>query len=192
MYDTVTDSRVVERAAAGDQRAWERLVQQHSGRLRAIAGSFRLNPSDAEDAMQATWTSLVTKMDTLRSHERAGAWLATTMRRNCLRILQGQRQETPVDSLPAYVVDDAAAVEQPLLTAELAELLWRTVSRLPKRQAHLVRALFTDEERSYHEIASALSMPVGAIGPVRQRALHRLAMLLDEIDIAPDDLRLSA
>ncbi|KUL28475.1 hypothetical protein ADL15_32180 [Actinoplanes awajinensis subsp. mycoplanecinus] len=184
--------RIVEQAAAGDEQAWETLVREHSGRLRAVAAGFRLSRSDAEDAMQATWVALVHHVGALHSHDRVGAWLATTMRRNCLRILQRQRYETPVDDLPALVADRAAAVDCAVVTAELAATVWRSVGLLPARQADLLRALFADGERSYQEIAAALSMPVGAIGPVRQRALHRLGLLLDETGVVPADLGLCA
>jgi RNA polymerase sigma factor (sigma-70 family) len=192
MFDGADDAQTVYRAVSGDQQAWEQLVRTYGGRLRSIAAGFRLNRSDAEDAMQMTWMGLVANVKKLRSHDRVGAWLATTMRRNCLAILQRHRRETLTDRMPTTVVDDAADVEKALLAAERAGLLWRTVGRLPQRQAHLMRALFADDERSYHEIASALSMPVGAIGPIRQRALRRLALLLNETGIAPEELRRAA
>ena len=171
---------IVERAVAGDQLAWNHLVREYGGRLRGIAAGFRLNRADAEDAMQVTWMDLVANVRKLRSHDRIGAWLATTMRRNCLAILRRRRRETPADSLLTTIADESADVERALLTAETANLLWATVGRLPPRQACLVRALFAGGERSYDELAGALAMPVGAIGPTRQRALHRLAELLGE------------
>ena len=188
MSDIMEGCSIVDRAAAGDQEAWDHLVREYGGRLRAIAAGFRLSRSDAEDAMQATWMALVASVRKLRSHDRIGAWLATTMRRNCLAILRRRARETLTDSLPTRTADESADVEKAMLTAEIASLLWATVGRLPPRQARLVRALFTNDERSYGELARALSMPVGAIGPTRQRALHRLAELLSESDVAADEL----
>jgi RNA polymerase sigma factor (sigma-70 family) len=187
--DIMDGCSIVERAAAGDQQAWDHLVRDYGGRLRAIAACFRLNRSDAEDAMQATWMSLVASVRKLRSHDRIGAWLATTMRRNCLAILRRRARETLTDSLPTSTADESANVEKAMLAAESTILLWATVGRLPLRQARLVRALFAGGERSYGELARALSMPVGAIGPTRQRALHRLAELLSESGVAADELR---
>jgi RNA polymerase sigma factor (sigma-70 family) len=189
MFATLENERAVQRAAAGDQQAWEQLVREYGGRLRAIAASFRLSRSDAEDATQITWMNLVANARTLRSHDRIGAWLATTMRRNCLRILQRNRREMPTDGLATTVADDSADVEMALLTAERKRLLWQTVGRLPPRQAHLVHALFADARQSYHEITSALSMPAGAIGPIRGRALRRLARLIGETGTGPGELR---
>ena len=185
MGDFEDHGRMVERAAAGDQAAWDALYREFNGRLRAIAAGFRLNRSDAEDAMQMTWMGLVANVRKLRSYDRIGAWLATTMRRNCLKALQRQRVETLTDNLTTSMADDSADVEKALLATETASLLWRTVGQLPPRQARLVRALFAEEERSYGEVACTLAMPVGAIGPTRQRALQRLAELLAEASDGP-------
>jgi RNA polymerase sigma factor (sigma-70 family) len=191
MYETTDTAHVVGDALAGDQQAWNELVRRHRGRLRAIAAGFRLSGTDAEDAVQMTWLSLIQHVDTLRSHDQLGAWLNTTMRRCCLRILKRQRFEALIDDTVS-VTDNSAAVVETLAQAERGRLLWEAVERLPARQAKLVRALFTDEELSYHEIASALSMPVGAIGPVRGRALRRLGQLLAESGTSAEELRLSA
>jgi RNA polymerase sigma factor (sigma-70 family) len=190
-YSTFPTGSTWGEAIAGDQRAWADLVREHRGRLRAIAAGFRLGRSDAEDAMQMTWLDLLRSIGTLHSPDRVGAWLSTTMRRNCLRILQRQRWEVLPGELPP-VSDPAAGVEEPLLAGERAQVLWRAAARLPDRQAALLRALFADGERSYAEISSSLSMPVGAIGPVRQRALRRLAQLLQEAGTPPEDLLRSA
>lgn len=188
---TCAANPLLDQAVAGDQRAWAELVRQHSGRLRSIAAGFRLGHSDAEDAMQMTWLALLRNTGQLRSPDRVGAWLATSMRRNCLRILQRQQWETLPGHLSA-ADDPGANVEELLLAAERDRLLREAFSRLPARQAALLRALFAGAEQSYQEIASALAMPVGAIGPSRQRALRRLARLLDEAGTPAEDLRRSA
>lgn len=185
-------SQMVGRAAAGDQQAWVELVRQHDGRLRSIAAGFRLNRSDAEDAVQATWLSLICNLHRLRSPDRIGAWLNTTMRRNCLHTLQRQRWEEVSEDLSSTTADHTVNVEQHLLAAEVSRILWDAVEHLPPRQAELLRVLFADDRRSYQDIASELGMPVGAIGPIRQRALRKLAQLLDEAGTPSEELRRSA
>jgi RNA polymerase sigma factor (sigma-70 family) len=178
---------VVNRAIAGDESAWAELVRQFGGRLRLIGAGFRLTPAEADDAMQMTWLELFRSIGKLESTDKVGAWLSTTMRRNCLRIVGGRRAERLTEAMEAQAVDRAAGAEDLYLLAERDKSLWEIVERLPPRQARLLRALFTEQQPSYHEIATSLSMPVGAIGPVRQRALRRLATLLADAD----DLALS-
>jgi len=192
MYQNSDTIQIVTWAMAGDQRAWAELVRRHRPRLAAIAAGFRLSGADAEDAIQMTWLSLVQHVGSLRSPDQVGAWLSTTMRRCCLRVVQRRRWESLTDDAEPATSDNAGAVVEMLMRAERGRQLWNAVERLPERQAQLMRALFDDQERSYQEIASALSMPVGAIGPVRGRALRRLGQLLEESGTSRQDLRLSA
>jgi RNA polymerase sigma factor (sigma-70 family) len=187
MYVTsnVDSARIVERAAMNDQQAWAELVGRYGGMLRAIATGFRLNRSDADDAIQTTWLDLVRTIGNLRSHDRIAGWLSTTMRRNCMRILQRPRWEMLSDVIEETAADTAANVEDAVLAAEQARHLWDVIEDLPDRQARLLHVLFAEDGLSYIDIADALSMPVGAIGPVRQRALRTLArMLATEADAA--------
>jgi RNA polymerase sigma factor (sigma-70 family) len=183
---------LVGRAAAGDQRAWTEIVRTYSARLRIIGVSYRLTAAETEDAMQMTWLGFIRNVGKIRSPDRLGGWLTTTMRRNCLRVVNARRSEQPVDLNGTQLADAVSGTENTVLVAERDRLLWDLVERLPPRQAGVVRALFADEKRSYHDVARDLSMPVGAIGPVRQRALNHLAALLAENDTSSQDLALSA
>ena len=69
---------------------------------------------------------------------------------------------------------DHALVEQ-----ERDEALWRSFGRLRQSDQALLRLLMADPRPAYEEIAAALDMPIGSIGPTRQRALERLRQELE-------------
>jgi RNA polymerase sigma factor (sigma-70 family) len=174
-----TAQSTVSRAAAGDERAWQEMVTQYRGLLRSIASDFRMGPGDADDAAQMTWLGLVQHVDKLRVPEAVVGWLATTMRRNCARVLrQRWREQLRDDWTQWQVEDDAGSVDTHVMQAERDRVLWEIVDRLPERQRRLLRLLFAAAEPSYVEIASTMSMAVGTIGPARQRALRNLERLL--------------
>jgi DNA-directed RNA polymerase specialized sigma24 family protein len=50
----------------------------------------------------------------------------------------------------------------------------RAFRRISDRCQSLLRLLAAPEELSYEEIAAALEMPIGAIGPTRARCLDQL------------------
>jgi len=172
---------VVDRAVAGDQGAWKELVRQYATLLRSIGAGFRLNQSEVEDAAQMTWFGLFQHIGKLRDRNQIAGWLSTAMRRNCIRVLRERDSAQLRDDWTQWnVADTSAGIETDILIAERNRMLWQLVDRLPLRQRMLVRTIFADETLSYGEIAEALSIAVGTIGPSRKRALQRLEKLLME------------
>jgi RNA polymerase sigma factor (sigma-70 family) len=167
-------AELVHAAAEGDQTAWNALVDRFSGLLWATTRAHRLTPSDSAEVVQTTWLRLVEHLDRIRDPERLGAWLATTARHECLRLIrQGAREFAA-----SYVVDLDGRSETPvggaILSAERDNALWKAFSALGERCQTLLRLLIADTSPSYEEVSAALGMPVGAIGPTRQRCLERL------------------
>ena len=169
-------------AAAGDQTAWDEIVQRYHRLVWAVARSYRLSPSDAADVTQITWLRLVEHLGSLREPARVGAWLATTARREALRLSRQRRADlertTEVDLvvLPA----DGPSVEDALLREEVDAALHRALRSLGDRCQQLLRALACSPPPHYDEISRAFGMPVGSIGPTRGRCLDRLRAALTE------------
>lgn len=170
---------VVERAARGDQGAWNELVDTFSSTVWAIARGHRLNAADAADVFQTTWMRLVEHLDRIQQPERVGAWLATTARRECLRLIRLAGRQIPggdeFELLPDP--DSFRPPDSALVTAERCQIVNKLVEQLPVRSQLLLRLLSADTPLSYAEIGEALSMPVGSIGPTRARALEQLRRL---------------
>jgi len=173
---TVSDTDLVGRAGAGDQSAWDALVGRHGGRIWAVARAHRLNSADAEDVFQVTFLRLVTHLDTIRQPDRVGAWLATTARHECLRIIRRAGRAIPTgDDATLDPPDvDAAPVDAGLLTTERDAALLAAVDRLSEKCRRLLRVLMADPEPTYEEVGAALDMPIGSIGPTRGRCLQHL------------------
>jgi len=170
---------LVNGAGAGDQNAWNRLVEEFGGMVWAIARAHRLGDADAADVSQATWLALFQHIERLNNPAGVGAWIATTARRECLRVLRGGERRV-------LFGDDGPEPESPepppgeaLLITERDQALWRAFARLRESDQALLRLLTLDPRPPYEEIAAALDMPIGSIGPTRQRALARLREQLD-------------
>ena len=168
-------SELVAAAAAGESAAWDALVSQYTGLLWSIARGFRLSNADAGDAVQTTWLHLVENLDRIDDPSRLPGWLATTVRRECLRLLKrnGRERLSADDELPD-LPDDADPLDTHLLSEERDAALWVAFGRLPERCRVLLRALLASPPRSYAEISEALGLPVGGIGPTRGRCLNQL------------------
>ena len=73
-------TRLMRRAAQGDRRAWEQLVEKYERLIWSITRDFKLVESDAADVFQTTWMRLIEHIDRIEHADRVGSWLAATAR----------------------------------------------------------------------------------------------------------------
>jgi RNA polymerase sigma factor (sigma-70 family) len=178
--DTV---QLVRGAADGDEAAWRGLVERFSSLVWSVARAHRLANADAADVFQTTWLRLAEHIQRIDHPDRVGAWLATAARRECLQCLRSGARTTPTDDLDRLDVsplagnpteDAVLAAEKEREDADRAEALWQALARLPTRCRELLRVLMASPPPSYAEVAEALGLPLGSIGPTRARCLQRL------------------
>lgn len=174
---------LLPRAGNGDPKAWEEFLHRYNTHVWATVRSFRLQDADTRDAVQTTWLRLAENAHRIRQPQRLGAWLATTARRECLRIL---RHVTSIPHFSQTVLDRATdpstGPEHIAIEADTTRWLWAHVDELPPRRRLVVRALFTDSPQPYANIAATTGIPPGGIGPTRNRALQQLRERLDAYD----------
>jgi RNA polymerase sigma factor (sigma-70 family) len=171
---------LVQHAAGGDVRAWERLVDQFSKLIWSITAEYRLVESDAADVAQTTWLRLLEHIDRIQYPDRVGSWLAATARNECLRSLAARKRVVlghdtgEMEEVHAH----SAEVDERLLAAERDQTVRDAMSLLPKRWQRLLEMLMADPPVPYTEISDQLGLPIGSIGPTRGRCLARLRVLL--------------
>lgn len=164
-------------AADGDQGAWDQLVERYSRLVWAVARGHRLGHADAADVFQTTWLRLVEHAGRLQRPEQLAAWLSTTARHECLRLVRLRQRERADDSISRN--DDAAGdarswPEAAVLLGEERRAVAAAFARLSARCQALLRLLVADPAPSYAEVSMALGMPIGGIGPNRRRCLDQL------------------
>nr|WP_062339783.1 sigma-70 family RNA polymerase sigma factor [Herbidospora sakaeratensis] len=173
---------LVKGAAGGDEAAWNALVARFTGLLWAVTAGFGLGDDDRRDVVQEAWLRLAERLDRIEQPDKVGGWLATTARREALRLAKAAGRVTPAgDGFLADVRSPDRTPEQVLLDAEQAALdaaratrLLAAFDQLGQRCRDLLRILSATPPPSYLEIAATLDMPVGSIGPTRARCLKSL------------------
>ena len=179
VLDEGSVSRLVGEAAGGDAAAWDQLVDGFSGLVWSVVRGHGLYGAEAADISQTVWLRFVEHLHRLRQPERAGAWLATTARHECLRVLRRRGRSIAVADVPEQL--DGATDADPgtlVLAAEDHELLIAALAELSAPCQALLRLLIADPPLSYDEISGVLDMPKGSIGPTRQRCLSRLRAVM--------------
>lgn len=162
----------VRAAAAGDEHAWTRLVIRFGALIRAVARRHGLNHADQDEIAQRTWICLVDHIHSLREPAAIAGWLATTARRECLRLHRQHAREVLEAEPPVNV--ESSAVDEVVIAAERADALHGAIDRLPHRARSLLRLQLAQPALDYGQIGRVLNMPVGSIGPTRGRSLARL------------------
>ena len=187
-------AQLVAAAAAGDRQAWEQLVDAYGRLVWSITRNHRLSPGDAADVSQTTWLRLLEHIGRLGEPGRVGSWLATTARRECLRILAKNKRTAPVgddavfEFAPAPLAPKAAAVDNDQLATERVPAVRDAVATLPEASQEMLRLMMMEPAPSYEEISAALGRPVGSLGPSRRRCLEKLRGMLIEADIELGEL----
>ena len=180
LTDSPADSTVsdlVARAKDGDKQAWDSLVERYTPLIWSICRRHRLGRADADDVAQSVWLRLVDQLDRVRDPAALPGWLATTARRECLRVLgatQGPRATMyalDVESLPD---ERARRADQGLLAAERHAALREAFDQLPANGKQLISLLIADPPLPYADISARLGIPVGSIGPNRSRYLDKM------------------
>lgn len=185
--DNYTLTELVARANRGDQQAWRELVDRFSRLVWSVARSHRLDHADAADVCQTTWLRLAEHLHTLRDPARLPGWLATTARRESLRVIAGRRRETP-DPLPGEPDPDPSYGPEVLVLIEDRDTrLWQAFDTLSDRCQQLLKILSSTPELSYQEVSEVLQWPIGSIGPTRGRCLEILRRRLVASDFIGSD-----
>jgi len=168
---------LVARVIDGDQAAWDEIIERYSPLVWHICVRYRLSRQDIDDVGQSVWLLLVENIDSLREAAALPGWLATTTKRECLRILRAGRRHEHADLPPeGQMPPDPAAmtIEEQILVAERNAALRAAFAELPPRCYELLSMLVSDPPPSYIDVSARLDIPVGSIGPTRARCLERL------------------
>jgi len=180
---------LLQRAQAGDARAFEQLVEPHIARLYNYVARMVGDPSDAEDLTQDAVLRAHRAIGSFRGGATFQTWLYRIATNICVDALRRRsRTAARVTSLDAPVKanegdlarDIADKQRDPRELAEAAELgeeVQGAIRELsPKLRAVVV--LFDLQGLSYDEIAETLDLPLGTVKSRLFNARARLRELL--------------
>lgn len=180
----VDNAALLDGCRRGDERAWSTIVERYERLVFSIALRDGLDRHDAADVTQLTFAALLESSERITNPDSLGWWLTTVAQRTSRRIANRRRREVATDD---DVIDLTVSGEDESLTQVL--VLHEGLARLDAGCRALLTALFSQEERTYVEVARSLGRPVGSIGPMRSRCLAHLRDLMTETAIADPEVR---
>lgn len=192
-----TDAELVERAASGDEVAFECIMRRQNRLLFRTARSILKSDSESEDALQEAYLRAWRSLATFRSDSKLSTWLVRIvinealgrLRRRSSNVVPLASAMDRVDSQAQESLEDDPdhRPECVAMRSEVRLLMEARIDMLPEafRTVFMLRAV---EELSVEEVSTALQLPEATVRTryFRARGLLREG-LSREVDLAIGD-----
>jgi RNA polymerase sigma-70 factor (ECF subfamily) len=177
------DRPLVERAQAGDTRAFGELVERYQGRVFALTRRILKDDDEAEDALQETFLSAFRGLKNFKQEARFSTWIFRVASNAALMRLRKKRHDTVSLERPSEdedgpaleLVDWGKTPEEELLDRETKDVMDKAIAELPADYAAVFQ-LRDVEGLSNEDAAEALGTTVAAT----KSRLHRARLFLRE------------
>ncbi len=184
------DSVLAQNALAGDERAFEDLLQRYQGRLFAFVYRHLEDEEQTKDVLQAVFLQLYLSLPKLYSRQLLQSWLFIVARNRCVDELRKRRKslityfselEYFLDgedvSLVTIIPDTYPLPEEIAEQEDLRYEIQQAIDALPQmfRSVVILRSL---EQLSFKEIGHRLNISEATAKTYWHRARHKLKILL--------------
>ncbi len=183
------DEGLILACRQGDAGAWDVLVNRYQRLIYSIPRRAGLDEGQSEDVFQRTFAKLFENLERIHQPDRIQAWLVTTAKRETLSIIHQQSREPALldaDSRNGEVHYEKMLDSSPLPAETLERLqeqhmIRSAIEAMGDPCCPLLKMLFyRTDQLSYAEVAAALNMLEGSLGPTRARCLQKLRRLLED------------
>ncbi len=173
MADTLTAT--LERAAAGDEAAFARIVAAYHADLVRVAYGVCGDPSLAQDAAQSAWLIAWRKLGSIRRPEQLRSWLVAVAA-NEARHLVRRSDRRHVAEIPTERI--AASSDDPSAEIDRVDLV-NALGRLSAKERSLLALRYAGDLDST-ELAPLLGISASGVRVRLMRTLDRLRRELDD------------
>jgi len=179
---TEMDQRWIDRFRAGDQAAFDELIDQHSPWVARLIHRLGIPASDVADLTQETFVDVLNGLPRFRGEARFKTWLA----RITIRRVRKHRRWQWVRRLwlgstaiePDQTADEASNSEELVIERERAALLRKAVAQLPEMYRDVI-VLRYFQEIDVEEIATMLDVSRATVDMRLSRARDLLRRHLE-------------
>ncbi len=175
------DSALAAACRAGDLRAYERLYQLHSTRMKSLARNLLGSRQDAEDAVQETFLKIHRSITGFRGQSSFATWVYRILMNSCydLRRSRSRRQEVAEDDLDPAALAVSRRAAPATANPPLRIALERSLARLTRHQRE-VFLLYEVEGFAHAEIGGILGISEAASKNTLFQAKKNLRRILSE------------
>jgi RNA polymerase sigma-70 factor (ECF subfamily) len=168
---------LVQRIAAGDERALEALYAAHSQRIYNYALRLLGNEWDAEEVLQDVFVGAWKNARRFNFQSRVTTWLLRIAHNQAIDRLRVRKSTMPFDDLSRVLFDERSA--NAFERFDKVEVLQAAMARLSADHRAVIELTFV-HGLSYEEIAAVMSSPIGSVKSRIHYALLHLQRFLME------------
>jgi RNA polymerase sigma-70 factor (ECF subfamily) len=188
--DGLSDAEVMLRVKAGDDSAFDFLVQKYRRPMIGFMYRMARNPAVAEDLAQEVFLRVYRSRENYEVSAKFSTWLyriATNLAANYLRDTRHERPEVTVSidepdedtGLTVDIQDSSLSAEETILRSERLAAIRQRVQELPERQRMAV-VMHKYQQMDYRQIAEVLKLSESATKSLLFRAYETLRGQLKE------------
>lgn len=180
---------LIQRALAGDQKAYEDLLKRYQKGIYNLIYQMVRNKEEAEDLVQEAFIKAFNSLHTYNDDYAFSTWLYKIAFNNCIDAIRKKKLKTLSLNKPLKlregevqqeIRDESHTPEGDFLFAEKRRLIQEIIQSLPERYREAI-ILRHREERSYEEIGQILNIPLGTVKARIFRAREMLKKKLQEM-----------
>ncbi len=187
MSDREIDQRLVERAQAGEKRAFDLLVSKYQRKLSRLLSRFIRDPAEVEDVAQEAFVKAYRALPSFRGDSAFYTWLyrigINTAKNHLVAMGRRAPTTTEFDADEAETFEDGDQLrdintpESLMMSRQIGETVNAAMDGLPEelRTAITLREI---EGLSYEEIAAIMNCPIGTVRSRIFRAREAIAAKL--------------
>ena len=174
--DETNDRELLRRAATGDTKAFDVLVQRHEDRMFSLALRMLGDRADALDATQDAFISAYRRAKSFKGDSAVGTWLYRIAINACKDLIRKKTRWDARDRIPSGRTETTPDLEDDVARRiDLRDAL----DRLPEeyREAVVMHDL---GGVPYEDIALATGVPIGTVKSRISRGRRQLARFLEQ------------
>jgi RNA polymerase sigma-70 factor (ECF subfamily) len=174
--DLPAERELVERCRAGDEGAFQQLVETYKDLVFALIARTVQDRSRAEDLAQDVFLRIHRGLPYFRGEARLSTWIYRIVANVCVQ--EQSRPPKPVSLDDERTPVGPGAADRRFDDLELRDRLEKAIAKLPPQYRLLIAAHYLDGVQ-YEDLAEALQAPLGTIKTQIYRAKQQLRRLLE-------------
>lgn len=187
------DRLFVERALAGDEMAYQSLVDKYSNALHRHILKMVRRTDDIEDLVQECFIKAFNALQSYSADYAFSTWLYKIATNHAIDYLRKKKLPTTSIDKPIQAKDGTIEFELPditfrpdrhIVSDEQKQILQQAIDNLPPKY-HRVIVMRHQQEKSYEEISRELDLPLGT---VKAHIFRARALLYRELRDKRDSL----